>query len=57
MTRTGLEPMIYYTRGDHDDHYTTDAVPTNHEKILTLFYNDDVCVVKYTIFIGSSIFT
>jgi hypothetical protein len=26
LTRSGLEPMIYRTRGEHPNHYTTDAV-------------------------------
>ena len=26
LTRTGLEPTIYRTRGEHANHYTTNAV-------------------------------
>jgi hypothetical protein len=26
LTRPGFEPMIYRTRGEHANHYTTDAV-------------------------------
>ena len=26
LIRSGLEPMIYRTRGEHANHYTTDAV-------------------------------
>jgi hypothetical protein len=26
LTRSGLEPMIYHTRGEHANHYTTKAV-------------------------------
>jgi hypothetical protein len=26
LTRPGLEPIIYNTRGEHDDHYTNDVV-------------------------------
>jgi hypothetical protein len=26
LTRLVLEPMIYHTRGEHANHYTTDAV-------------------------------
>ena len=26
LTRSGLEPMIYRTRGEHANHFTTDAV-------------------------------
>jgi hypothetical protein len=26
MTRPGLEPMIYRTRGEHSTHYSTDAI-------------------------------
>ena len=29
LTRSGLEPTIYRTRGEHANHYTTDAVTTN----------------------------
>jgi hypothetical protein len=25
LTRSGLEPTIYHTRGELDNHYTTDA--------------------------------
>ena len=31
-TRSGIEPMIYHTRGEHANHYTTDAVK-NHNKV------------------------
>jgi hypothetical protein len=26
MTQPGLKPMIYHTRGEHSNHYATDAV-------------------------------
>jgi hypothetical protein len=26
LTRSGLEPTIYHTRGEHANHYATDAV-------------------------------
>jgi hypothetical protein len=26
FTRSGLKPTIYHTRGEHANHYTTDAV-------------------------------
>ena len=26
LTRSGLEPTIYYTRAEHANHYNTDAV-------------------------------
>ena len=26
LTRSGLEPTIYRTRGEHSNHYATDAV-------------------------------
>jgi hypothetical protein len=29
LTRPGLEPTIYHTRGDHANHYTTDVVVFN----------------------------
>jgi hypothetical protein len=28
LTRQVLEPMIYRTRGEHANHYTTDAIYT-----------------------------
>ena len=28
LTRSGLEPTSYRTRGEHTNHYTTDAVPS-----------------------------
>ena len=36
LTRSGLEPTIYRTRGEHANHYATDAVPEfNGKNILT----------------------
>jgi hypothetical protein len=29
LTRSGLEPMIYHTRDEHTNHYTTDVVILN----------------------------
>ena len=26
LTKSGLEPIIYHTRGHHTSHYTTDVV-------------------------------
>jgi hypothetical protein len=26
LTRSGIDPMIYHTRGEHANHYTTGAV-------------------------------
>ena len=34
MTRPGLEPMIYHTRGEHANHYATDAVFVVTEKLI-----------------------
>ena len=36
LTRPGLEPTIYRTRGEHANHYTTDAVhsPLEHKNKL-----------------------
>jgi hypothetical protein len=28
LNRSGIEPTIYRTRGEHANHYTTDAVDT-----------------------------
>jgi hypothetical protein len=33
LTRPGLEPTIYRTRGEHANHYTTDAVK-NTERVF-----------------------
>ena len=33
LTRSGLKPTIYHTRGEHANHYTTDAVHHVIEKI------------------------
>ena len=33
LTRPGLKPMIYCTRGDHTNHYTIDVVPSYLESI------------------------
>ena len=39
LTRWGLEPMIYRTRGEHANHYTTDAVPLSfYVSILLCFF-------------------
>jgi hypothetical protein len=32
FTRSGLEPMIHHTRGDHANHYTIDAVRESKKK-------------------------
>jgi hypothetical protein len=36
LTRPGLEPTIYRTRGEHANHYATDAVLTQQTIILCL---------------------
>jgi hypothetical protein len=36
LTRPGFEPTIYRTRGEHANHYTTDAVLLINAKILIL---------------------
>jgi hypothetical protein len=40
LTRPGLEPTIYHTRGEHANHYTTDAVFTVDEKHFIHKYDD-----------------
>jgi hypothetical protein len=35
LTRPGIEPTIYRTRGEHTNHYATDAVENQHRKINT----------------------
>jgi hypothetical protein len=39
LTRPGLEFMIYRTRGEHTNHYTTDAVDSvlNMQALLSMF--------------------
>ena len=32
LTRSGLEPMIYRTRGEHANHYTTDVVSSVYDQ-------------------------
>jgi hypothetical protein len=32
LTRSGLEPTIYRTQGEHANHYATDAVTQNEDK-------------------------
>jgi hypothetical protein len=34
LTRRGLEPMIYHTRGRRANHYATDVVPSFDEATL-----------------------
>ena len=34
LTRSGLEPTIYRTRGEHTNHYTTDAVGHHYSQVL-----------------------
>ena len=43
LTQPGLEPMIYHTRGEHANHYTTDAV---HLLVKHVSYHEldiDIC--------------
>jgi hypothetical protein len=35
LTRSGLEPTIYSTRGEDENHYTTDAVDMKLIKDIT----------------------
>jgi hypothetical protein len=35
LTRPGLEPTIYRTRGEHDNHYTTDDVELSKKRTKT----------------------
>ena len=41
LTRTGLEPTIYRTQGEHANHYTTDAVELRKSKITIGFRQAD----------------
>ena len=45
LIQSGLEPMIFRTRGDHANHYTTDAICfRTHE--IQLYYKHDNHFVK-----------
>ena len=39
LTRSGLEPSIYSTRGEHANQYSTDAVHsrTQYDKVILIF--------------------
>ena len=40
FTWSGLKPTIYHTRGEHANHYTTDAVINNEWAIVVLMLNE-----------------
>jgi len=40
LTRPGLEPTIYCTRGEHSNQYATDAVQANELDIHTYFFTN-----------------
>ena len=40
LTRLGLEPTIYRTRGKHANHYTTDVVLCKGQKGYTVMVDD-----------------
>jgi hypothetical protein len=49
LTRPGLEPMIYSTRGEHANHYATDAVilngnPKNFACLLITIHGYDILI-------------
>jgi hypothetical protein len=50
LIRSGLEPTIYRTRGEHAHHYTTDVV------ILSRYSNQCVFVYKIIFFVGKTMF-
>jgi hypothetical protein len=43
LTRPGLKPTIYHTRGEHANHYAIDAVYSTEEK--SLFYIENLLFV------------
>ena len=52
LTRPGLEPTIYRNRGEHANHYTTDAVDTpytNKHKVAIQCYKTRDCPHVYCI--------
>jgi hypothetical protein len=51
LTRSGLEPTIYHTRGEHANHYTIDAVSIDLLHILDLILNSYVFIpFQYELF-------
>jgi hypothetical protein len=54
LARSALEPTIYRTRGEHANHYTTDAIALQHTTnivfILAMLYNPVVVlsVLRHT---------
>ena len=40
LTQAALEPTVYRTRGEHANHYTTDAVKRNTEKLKQNWIKD-----------------
>ena len=45
LTRSGLVPTIYHTRGEHANHYTTDGV--THNLIILSVHDEGFCGVHY----------
>jgi hypothetical protein len=47
LTRLGLEPTIYHTRGKHANHYTTDAVATSEIQCkLYIYIKWPICLTE-----------
>ena len=39
LTRSGLKPTIYHTRGEHTNHYSTDAVISSIDVCLPFYFS------------------
>ena len=46
LTYSGLEPMIYHSRGEHANHYTTDAVVNKIFDNITSHNNTKYSLVR-----------
>ena len=62
LTRSGFEPTIYRTRGEHTNHYTADSIKNTHlhfyldkhDKLLVNFTLGLVCTI-YTYYINTDV--
>ena len=56
LTRSGLEPMVYHTRGEHSNHYTNDAVLYYRKiyYIVNFVYKNKMYSIKIIKFINES---
>ena len=52
LTRPGLEPAIYRTRGEHANHYATDVVTTRRSRVRRSPFL--ICVVGNVIYLNNA---